>query len=113
MPLLNFLQVRDYRKCAVDQGSGDPSTNGSPVVNKVRLKMSLENVIKDIPLISDNSWTYGDLMVSTITSSEPWPLNFYHIIGVMESHIYVHMTAGGRVPYIESLATTASFRSCS
>ncbi|KAG2321774.1 hypothetical protein Bca52824_014987 [Brassica carinata] len=33
-----------------------------PVINKVRLKMSLKNVVKDIPSMSDNSWTYGDLM---------------------------------------------------
>ncbi|CAL1376344.1 unnamed protein product [Linum trigynum] len=24
--------------------------------------MSLKNVVNDVPLISDNSWTYGDLM---------------------------------------------------
>ncbi|KAG7997357.1 hypothetical protein I3843_01G207700 [Carya illinoinensis] len=52
-------EVRDYRKC---ECSGDPTSNGSPIVSKVCLKMSLENVVKDIPLISDNSWTYGDLM---------------------------------------------------
>lgn len=39
------------------------SSNGSAVINKVRLKMSLENVVKDIPLMADDSWTYGDLMV--------------------------------------------------
>ena len=88
--MLNFLQVRDYRKCAVDQGSGDPSTNGSPVVNKVRLKMSLENVIKDIPLISNNSWTYGDLMVSIVNSSKPWPLSFYHIRGIGITYLCSH-----------------------
>lgn len=65
--------MRDSRK-VFDQGAGDPSTNVSPVVNKVCLKMSLENVVKDIPLISDNSWTYGDLMVSMIDSSHPWLL---------------------------------------
>ncbi|KAF3451997.1 hypothetical protein FNV43_RR08093 [Rhamnella rubrinervis] len=51
-------EVRDYRKCASERGPGD----GFPIVNKVHLRMSLENVVKDIPLISDNSWTYGDLM---------------------------------------------------
>lgn len=58
------MQVRDYRKCASERGPGD----GFPVVNRVHLRMSLENVVKDIPLISDNSWTYGDLMVSTFNS---------------------------------------------
>ncbi|CAI0418968.1 unnamed protein product [Linum tenue] len=55
-------EVRDYRNCATEQGSGMPSLGGAPTMNRVRLKMSLENVVKDIPLISDNSWTYGDLM---------------------------------------------------
>ncbi|XP_068335447.1 protein PHYTOCHROME-DEPENDENT LATE-FLOWERING-like [Pyrus communis] len=55
-------EIRDYRKCAFEQGPGSPSTNGSVIANKVCLKMSLENVVKDIPLISDNSWAYGDLM---------------------------------------------------
>ncbi|CAN1169101.1 Protein PHYTOCHROME-DEPENDENT LATE-FLOWERING [Linum perenne] len=57
-----ICEVRDYRKCASEQGSGIISTDATPTINKVRLKMSLENVVKDIPLISDNSWTYGDLM---------------------------------------------------
>jgi len=60
--------VRDYRKCASKQGSSVPFMDGLPIVNKVCLRMSLENVVKDIPLISDNSWTYGDLMVSVSNS---------------------------------------------
>lgn len=36
----------------------------SPSINRVSLKMSLENIVKDIPAISENGWTYGDLMVS-------------------------------------------------
>ncbi|KAL5755502.1 hypothetical protein ACOSQ2_020248 [Xanthoceras sorbifolium] len=55
-------EVRDYRNCGSEQGSTARTVDGSPTINKVRLKMSLENVVKDIPLISDNSWTYGDLM---------------------------------------------------
>ncbi|KAJ6327386.1 hypothetical protein OIU78_014300 [Salix suchowensis] len=57
-----ICEVRDYRKCASEQGSSTPSMDGIPIVDKVCLRMSLENVVKDIPLISDNSWTYGDLM---------------------------------------------------
>lgn len=60
--------MRDYRKCAFYQVSGDLKNNGCPVV-KVCLKMSLENIVKDIPLISNNAWTYGDLMVSMIGTS--------------------------------------------
>ncbi|PPR87979.1 hypothetical protein GOBAR_AA32715 [Gossypium barbadense] len=55
-------EVRDYRKVTPQQGPNTPPIDGSPIINKVCLKMSLENVVKDIPLSSDNSWTYGDLM---------------------------------------------------
>ncbi|XP_072977572.1 protein PHYTOCHROME-DEPENDENT LATE-FLOWERING [Typha angustifolia] len=55
-------EVRDYRNCASEQGSAVSATNDVPVVHKVQLRMSLENVVKDIPLISDDSWTYSDLM---------------------------------------------------
>ncbi|KAK4480803.1 hypothetical protein RD792_011654 [Penstemon davidsonii] len=36
--------------------------DGSPIINKVCLRVSLENIVKDIPAIADNDWTYGDLM---------------------------------------------------
>ncbi|CAG7893396.1 unnamed protein product [Brassica rapa] len=49
-----ICEVHDYRKRTPEEAS--------PVINKVRLKMSLENVVKDIPSMSDSSWTYGDLM---------------------------------------------------
>jgi hypothetical protein len=64
------LQVRDYRRCSSEKGAGIVSVESSPTVNKVCLKMSLENIVKDIPSITDKSWTYGDLMVSIITSQE-------------------------------------------
>jgi len=64
------LQVRDYRRCSSEKGAGFASVESSPTVNKVCLKMSLENIVKDIPSITDKSWTYGDLMVSIITSHE-------------------------------------------
>jgi len=50
------LQVRDYRRC-------------SPAVSKASLKMSLENIVKDIPSVTDKSWKYGDIMVSIIHQS--------------------------------------------
>ena len=56
--------MRDYRKDSSESGVSDTSTVASPTVTKVSLKMSLANVVKDIPLISDSAWTYGDLMVS-------------------------------------------------
>ncbi|RYQ89008.1 hypothetical protein Ahy_B09g095877 isoform C [Arachis hypogaea] len=57
-----ICEVRDFRRCASENGAGVVSTDMSPVVNKVCLKMSLENIVKDIPSITDKSWTYGDLM---------------------------------------------------
>ncbi|KAK6268285.1 hypothetical protein QUC31_012445 [Theobroma cacao] len=68
-------EVRDYRKSAPQQVSTIPSMDGSPIINKVRLRMSLENVVKDIPLSSDNSWTYGELMEAEsriLTALQPW-----------------------------------------
>lgn len=61
------FQVRDYRKGSSEPGSGSSLTDRCPLVSKVCLRMSLENVVKDIPMLSDNSWTYGDLMVSIFT----------------------------------------------
>ncbi|XP_008800456.2 protein PHYTOCHROME-DEPENDENT LATE-FLOWERING-like isoform X1 [Phoenix dactylifera] len=55
-------EVRDYRKCISEQGTSVSAVDGVPIVHKVRLRMSLETVVKDIPLISDDSWTYSDLM---------------------------------------------------
>ncbi|KEH21410.1 DNA-binding protein, putative [Medicago truncatula] len=44
-----ICEVRDYRRC-------------SPAVSKSSLKMSLENIVKDIPSHTDKSWKYGDVM---------------------------------------------------
>ncbi|GAB2253541.1 hypothetical protein Droror1_Dr00006388 [Drosera rotundifolia] len=55
-----ICEVRDYRKCSPEVGSGVHSLH--PITTKLHLKMSLENLVKDIPLIADDSWTYGDLM---------------------------------------------------
>ncbi|KAI3879410.1 hypothetical protein MKW92_012625 [Papaver armeniacum] len=57
-----LCEVRDYRKGALVPGNVISSMSGLPVITKVSLRMSLENVVKDIPLISDDSWTYGDLI---------------------------------------------------
>ncbi|KAL6568319.1 hypothetical protein OROHE_004003 [Orobanche hederae] len=54
-------EVRDHRKC-FSEGLNMASVGSSPVINRVRLSMSLENIVNDIPAISDNNWTYGDLM---------------------------------------------------
>lgn len=39
---------------------------GLPIVNKVRLRMTFENVVKDITRLSDDSWTYRDFVVSML-----------------------------------------------
>ncbi|KAI4324809.1 hypothetical protein MLD38_030263 [Melastoma candidum] len=57
-----ICEVRDYRNPASEQGTNIQSVVSSPDVMKVRLQMSLEIVVKDIPSMSDSSWTYGDLM---------------------------------------------------
>ncbi|KAJ3702538.1 hypothetical protein LUZ61_006243 [Rhynchospora tenuis] len=49
-----ICEVKDYRSMA-EQG-------GTPTIQKVRLRMHLENVVKDINAISDDSWTYSDIM---------------------------------------------------
>ncbi|KAL3720744.1 hypothetical protein ACJRO7_005538 [Eucalyptus globulus] len=56
-----ICEVRDYRKYASNRGPNLPDVVDLPVVTKVRLKISLENIVKDIPPIC-SSWTYGDLM---------------------------------------------------
>ncbi|XP_011623128.1 mediator of RNA polymerase II transcription subunit 15a isoform X2 [Amborella trichopoda] len=56
-----MCEVRDYRKCV--PGPANAVTSGEGVaVHNVHLKMSTENVVKDIPSITDHSWTYSDLM---------------------------------------------------
>ncbi|CAM8906793.1 unnamed protein product [Rhodiola kirilowii] len=54
-------EVQDYRKCALETGQGS-CVNGLPSVHKLCLRMSLENIVKDIPTIADGSWSYRDLM---------------------------------------------------
>jgi len=56
--------VHGYRRCPSEKGADIVSTESSPTVSKVSLKMSLENIVKDIPSLIDKSWTYGDIMVS-------------------------------------------------
>ncbi|KAJ0865434.1 putative transcription factor Spt20 [Helianthus annuus] len=55
--------VRDYRNGGFEAGvNGSSADSSTPITSKIRLKMSLENVVKDMHLISNSSWTYGDLM---------------------------------------------------
>lgn len=105
-----FLQVRDYRNFSSEEGSAALPVDGSPIVSKICLRMSLENIVKDIPVISDNSWTYGDLMVGIIYSFHPWDI-IYLCHGVVT--ICLLSTVGSGVSDIESLKTTTLPRSFS
>ncbi|XP_058087049.1 protein PHYTOCHROME-DEPENDENT LATE-FLOWERING-like isoform X2 [Magnolia sinica] len=55
-------EVWDYRNCMPKSGSDISSGNKFPIVQKVRLRMCTENVVKDMSSISDDSWTYSDLL---------------------------------------------------
>ncbi|XP_042437367.1 protein PHYTOCHROME-DEPENDENT LATE-FLOWERING-like [Zingiber officinale] len=74
-------EVRDYRKCFSEQGSTASTANATPIVQKVQLRMSLENVIKDISLIADDSWTYSDLMEVEA-----------RVVKALNSHLYLNPT---------------------
>lgn len=54
-PLL--FQVRDYRKCNSKPENVSVIADEIPIVNKVCLHMTLENIVKNIPSITDDSWT--------------------------------------------------------
>ncbi|KAJ4830717.1 hypothetical protein Tsubulata_032674, partial [Turnera subulata] len=54
-----ICEVRDYRKCCSDRELVIRLWLGSLLSRKCASECYLENIVKDIPLISDNSWTYG------------------------------------------------------
>lgn len=60
------MQIRDFRNCLVQMEDSTFHVEKSPIVQKTLLKMSMENVIKDISSMSDGSWTYKDHLVSTL-----------------------------------------------
>jgi hypothetical protein len=55
-------EIRDYRKHVSNQVPASSAELGLPIVNKVRLRMTFENVVKDITLLSDDSWSYRDFV---------------------------------------------------
>jgi len=59
-------EIRDYRKHVSNQVPASSAQLGLPIVNKVRLRMTFENVVKDITLLSDDSWSYRDFVVSIV-----------------------------------------------
>ncbi|EXB65576.1 hypothetical protein L484_025842 [Morus notabilis] len=56
-----LCQIRDYRNCLFHEG-GIRSSQNNPIVHRVILQMCMENVVKDIMSISDDSWTYKNLL---------------------------------------------------
>ncbi|VAH03591.1 unnamed protein product [Triticum turgidum subsp. durum] len=57
-----ICEIRDYRKHASNQVHAPSADLGLPAVNKVQLQMTFENVVRDIMLLSDDSWSYRDFM---------------------------------------------------
>ncbi|XP_058184668.1 protein PHYTOCHROME-DEPENDENT LATE-FLOWERING-like isoform X2 [Rhododendron vialii] len=57
-----LCEIRDYRNSMPRNGDTGSSVENSPVRSKVFLQMCTESVVKDISLISDDSWTYNDLL---------------------------------------------------
>ncbi|KAI3802777.1 hypothetical protein L1987_30920 [Smallanthus sonchifolius] len=57
-----LCEVRDYRKESSESAVNGSSTAVFPSITRVSLKMSLDNVVKDIHLFADSTWEYGDLL---------------------------------------------------
>ncbi|KAE8077241.1 hypothetical protein FH972_015821 [Carpinus fangiana] len=57
-----LCEIQDYRNSLPHKGDTAASVENSPIVHKVLLRMRTENVVKEISLISDDSWTYEDLL---------------------------------------------------
>ncbi|XP_020270636.1 uncharacterized protein LOC109845778 [Asparagus officinalis] len=57
-----LCEVWDFRACMSKLGNNDYLEDEFPKVQKVYLKMGMENVVKDLPSILDDSWSYNDLL---------------------------------------------------
>ncbi|XP_077220193.1 protein PHYTOCHROME-DEPENDENT LATE-FLOWERING-like [Tasmannia lanceolata] len=55
-------EVCDYQNCMPKSGDSIAAGTEFPYVQKVRLQMCMENIVKDMPSISDDSWSYIDLL---------------------------------------------------
>ncbi|XP_057988228.1 protein PHYTOCHROME-DEPENDENT LATE-FLOWERING [Hevea brasiliensis] len=56
-----LCEIQDYRNC-LSQKAGTAAAESSPTIHKVLLQMCMENVVKDILSMSNESWSYGDLL---------------------------------------------------
>ncbi|KAD4585043.1 hypothetical protein E3N88_22644 [Mikania micrantha] len=59
-----LCEVRDFRNKSSESAVNDSLTAAFPSITKVSLKMSLDNVVKDINRIADCTWEYGDLLLN-------------------------------------------------
>ncbi|KAL8232470.1 hypothetical protein R6Q57_002248 [Mikania cordata] len=57
-----LCEVRDFRNKSFESAVNDSFSAAFPSITKVSLKMSLDNVVKDINQIADSTWEYGDLL---------------------------------------------------
>lgn len=57
-----ICEVRDYRKGSPISGDSVSSGESFPMVQKVLLRPTMENIIKDIVSMAEDSWTYSDLI---------------------------------------------------
>ncbi|CAL5350256.1 unnamed protein product [Camellia sinensis] len=57
-----LCEIKDYRNIFSQKGDTASSAENSPVIYKKVLQMCMESVVKDISLVSDDSWTYNDLL---------------------------------------------------
>ncbi|KAK9056553.1 hypothetical protein SSX86_023915 [Deinandra increscens subsp. villosa] len=57
-----LCEVRDYQEESSESEVNDSLTDAFPSITKLSLKMSLDNLVKDIHLIADSTWEYGDLL---------------------------------------------------
>jgi len=57
-----ICEVRDYRKGSPISGDSVSSGESFPVVQKVLMRPTMENIVKDIASMAEDSWTYSDLI---------------------------------------------------
>lgn len=57
-----ICEVRDYRKGSPISGDSVSSGESFPMVQKVLLRPTMENIVKDIVSMAEDSWTYSDLI---------------------------------------------------
>ena len=64
--------------------------------------MSLENVVKDISLMADDSWTYGDLMVRYLLKFRNLRIVLLSLVSEFDLQ---SLDAGSRVSNTKSITT--------